>query len=51
MNQKSLNIINYAIDYAGKRKRSGDLFQQKNWKDIVKRKYKQAFDNCPNLFA
>lgn len=51
LDQRNLNIINYAIDYAGKRKRTGDLFQQKNWKDIVKRKYKQAFDNCPNIFA
>lgn len=29
--QNSLNLINYLIDYAGKSKRQGDLFSDKNF--------------------
>ncbi|KAM3139618.1 hypothetical protein pb186bvf_008263 [Paramecium bursaria] len=49
--QNSLNLINYVLDYAGKNKRQGDLFSDKNLLAKASSKLKQAFKDVPNIYT
>lgn len=49
--QTQLNYVNYAIEYAGKAKRSGDLFNTKNIGLRVWNNLKSAVKDVPNLFT
>lgn len=51
ISQQQLNYVNYAIEYAGKSKRSGDLFNTKNVGSRVWNNLKNAVKDVPNLFT
>ncbi|KAL4473621.1 hypothetical protein ABPG74_022485 [Tetrahymena malaccensis] len=51
VNQDKLNYVNYAIEYAGKAKRSGDIFNTKNLGIRLLNNLKSAVKDVPNLFA
>ncbi|EAR92468.1 vacuolar protein sorting-associated protein (macronuclear) [Tetrahymena thermophila SB210] len=51
VSQDKLNYVNYAIEYAGKAKRSGDIFNTKNLGIRLLNNLKSAVKDVPNLFA
>ena len=50
ISEQNINLIDYALEYAGKSKRSGDLFENKDTGSKMK-KFLKTFDNVPNIFA
>lgn len=48
--KNSINLINYAIEYAGKNKRAGDLFSEKEFINKAKNIFK-AFKDVPNVYT
>lgn len=51
LKQNSLNLINYLIDYAGKAKRSGDLFFNKTLLTKATSIIKKAMKDVPNIYT
>lgn len=46
-----MNLVNYAVDYAGKSKRAGDLFSTKNQINRLLNKVKSVVKDVPNIFT
>ena len=44
-------MINYALEYAGKKQRVGDLFSEKDVMNKAKNMFKQAFKDVPNVYT
>lgn len=44
-------MINYALEYAGKNKRVGDLFSERDVLNKAKSIFKQAFKDVPNVYT
>jgi len=49
--QSNINLINYALEYAGKSKRVCDLFSEKDVINKAKNMFKQAFKDVPNVYT
>ncbi|EGR30199.1 vacuolar sorting protein, putative [Ichthyophthirius multifiliis] len=51
LTQTQTNLINHALDYAGKQHRSGDLFSTKNTINKYLNKIKNVMKDVPNVFT
>ena len=49
--QNSINLINYALEYAGKSKRVCGLFSERDVINKAQNMFKQAFKDVPNVYT